>query len=249
MKAIGIVGFKNSGKTTLAIALARALKNKNYRVVVIKHSSKTVHHEQSDTGKLLKEVGKAVLITPESTEIIMSGKWDLTKIVPLLSADFLIIEGFKSLKYFPKILCLKEEKEKELLADGLELFTAGIEVTLKEKKIVNFLINEEKDLKKMVECIEEKGFLLADANCEKCGYKSCYGLAKAIIKGQESIQKCSYTQDYVSLKVNGKGIPLNQFMSKLYQSLIYGMLAPLKDIDSLEQAEIEIKANIFRDIK
>jgi molybdopterin-guanine dinucleotide biosynthesis protein len=38
MKAIGIVGFKKSGKTALPAAMARELSNKLYRLAGIKHS-------------------------------------------------------------------------------------------------------------------------------------------------------------------------------------------------------------------
>jgi len=67
---------------------------------------------------------------------------------------------------------------------------------------------------------------------------------KAIIKGKESVQKCSYEQEYISIKVNGKKVELNQFMAKLYQSMLRGMLAPLKDIGPLDKAAIDIKANL-----
>ncbi|MDD3631554.1 MAG: molybdopterin-guanine dinucleotide biosynthesis protein B [Atribacterota bacterium] len=246
MKAIAIVGFKKSGKTTLAIAIAKALKNKNYKVAVIKHSSKPIPREDSDTEKFLKEVEKVALITPERTEIMFDTGWDLKRVVPLLSADFLVIEGFKSLKYFPKIICLREEGDKESLSDGLELFSAGTDVSLKEKKIIDYLITEKNDLETMVEEIEKKSFLLPEENCGKCGYGDCYGLARAIVKGQETIEKCSVLQDFISIKINGKDVFINHFMSRLYQSLVYGMLVPLKDIDPLDGAKIEIKANLMR---
>ena len=244
MKAIGIVGFKKSGKTTLALKVARALTAKNYRVAVIKHSGKPVPQKLSDTDKFFREVGKVAFITPESTKIMLSEQWDLNQIASLLSADFLIIEGFKSLKYFPKVYCLKDEKEKALLEDGLGLFTASTDPSLKEKGIADYVINEEKDLVEMVAQIEEKGFFLPEVNCAKCGYESCYGLAQAIVKGEESVQKCTYAQEYISIKINGKAVSLNLFMAKLYQSLISGMLAPLKNIDPIDEAVIEIKVDM-----
>ncbi len=244
MKAIGIVGFKNSGKTTLALQIVRALVDKKYRVAVIKHSSTAVHQGISDTDKFLKETEQVVLVTPESTDIMMSSPWDLKRIISLITADFLVIEGFKSLKYFPKIICLNNEEEKSLLDDGLGIFSAGIDVSLKESGTVDFLINEKKDIPEMINQIEKKAFYLPDENCGKCGYDSCYELAKAIVSGKESIESCIHLQDFLSIKINGKEVFLNHFMVKLYQSLIYGMLAPLKNIDPLQQAEIEIKTNI-----
>jgi molybdopterin-guanine dinucleotide biosynthesis protein B len=244
MKAIGIVGFKKSGKTTLVTAIARELSNKHYQVAVIKHSNEPLNHGKTDTGKFMLEVPEVALITPTHTEIIWKGSRDLKQVLPLLSADFLIVEGFKSLKYFPKVLCLRDDSEKDLLADGLELFTCGMDASWKERKVIDYLIGEEKDIKEMAMIIEQKSFLLPDANCGKCGYENCYNLAQAILEGKESIQKCSYNQEHISVKVNGKKVELNQFMEKLYQSILVGMLAPLKDIDSLDGAEIEIKSKL-----
>ena len=244
MKAIGIVGFKKSGKTTLVTAIARELSNKHYRVAIIKHSSEPLNYGKTDTGKFMLEVPEVALITPTHAEIIWKGGWDLKQVIPFFSANFLIVEGFKSLKYFPKVLCLRDDSEKNLLACGLELFTCGRDASLKERKVIDYLIGEEKDIKEMAELIEKKSFLLPDANCGKCGYENCYSLAQAIIKGKELVQKCSYEQEYISIKVNGKKVNLNRFMEKLYQSLLRGMLAPLKDISPLDKAEIEIKANL-----
>ncbi len=244
MKAIAIVGFKNSGKTTLALKVARSLVNRNYRVAVIKHSSTAIPQGNNDSDYFLQEVDKVALITPERTDIMMKGQWDLKRIIPLLTADFLVIEGFKSLKYFPKVLCIKNEEEKKLLDDGLGIFSVGMEFSLKEKGIVDYAINEDEIFPEMIDQIEEKAFLLPDENCGKCGYENCHELAKAIVKGEELIDKCVHLQDFLSIKINGKEVFLNQFMVKLYKNLIYGMLAPLKNIDPLEQAEIEIRTNM-----
>jgi len=241
MKVIGIVGFKKSGKTRLAITIAELLKKRNNRVAVIKHSSKPVDHGDTDTGKLLKVIPQVAIITPEHSEIILEGHLDLKQIIPYFSADILIVEGFKSLKYFPKIICLRKEAEKKELSDGLALFTAGMDVSLKEKKVIDYLIGDAKDVEKMAEQIEKRGFMLPDINCGQCGYQDCYALGQAIVGGTESETQCIYFKNNISIHVNGKRVFLNPFMSKLYQNMIHGMLSPLKDIDSLENAQIEIK--------
>ena len=243
MKAIGIVGYKKSGKTTLAMAIARLLKKKNYSVAIIKHSSKPVEHSNTDTGQFMKEIPQVALITPEHSEIILEGHRDLKQIISYFSADFLIVEGFKGLKYFPKIICLKQEAEKKELDDGLALFTVGIDASLKEKKVIDYLITDEEDREKMVISIEKRGFLLPDINCGKCGYQNCYALAQAVVKGNVSRQICIYDQDNISIHINKKRLYLNPFMSKLYQNMIQGMFSSLKDIGCLEDAQIEIKLN------
>ncbi len=243
MKVIGIVGFKKSGKTTLTMAIAKSLMDRGHRVAVVKHSSEPVDHRNTDTGQFMKEIGWVALITPENSEIILKGKHDLKGIMSYFLGDFLIVEGFKNLKYFPKIVCLKEEDEKKVLDDGLVLFTAGIDASLKEKKVVNYLISEENDLEEMVSQVEKRAFMLPDMNCGKCGYDNCYSLAQAIVKGNEVQQKCVYSQNAISIHINKKKVYLNSFMSQLYQNMIYGMFSPLKNIGSLENAKIEIDMN------
>jgi len=249
MKVIGIVGYKKSGKTSLALSIAGLLRDRGYNAGVIKHSNDSINHGKTDTGQFMKKVSQVALITPKNSEIIFNGVYSLKEIISYFSTDFLIIEGFKGAKYFPKILCLRSEDERKELDDGLFLFTAGIDISLKEKNIVNFLISKRKDLEKMVEQVIEKAFLLPDMNCGKCGYTNCYGLARAIVKGVATQEKCVYLKNFVTIKFNGKNIYLNDFMSKLYQNMIFGMLSPLKDIDSLANAHVEIKlksSNTYR---
>jgi len=218
-------------------------------VAVIKHSSEPVDHGNTDTGQFMKGVDRVALITPENSEIILKGNHNLKEIMSYFLVDFLIVEGFKNLKYFPKIVCLKKEDEKSALDDRLVLFTAGIDASLKEKKLINYLISEENDLKKMVSQVEKRAFMLPDMNCGKCGYGNCHGLAQAIVKGSEVQQKCVYSQDIISIHINKKRVYLNYFMSQLYQNMIYGMFSPLKDIGSLENAKIEIELNSKSELK
>lgn len=250
MKAIGIIGFKKSGKTSLTIALADLLAKKGHRVAVIKHSSEKINHGDTDTGLFLQKTPTVALITPENSEIIFKGNYKLKDIISKLSEDILLIEGFKSKKYFPKILCLRSEKEKKELDNNLILCTASMDVSLKEGNIADYLITDKKDVELMVNQIEEKGFLLPDMNCGDCGYKNCYGLARSIVAGQELWEKCVYNfEDNLSIQINKKKVFLNHFMSKLYQSILHGMFSPLKDIDSLNEALIEIKWNATKTIK
>lgn len=249
MKAIGIVGFKKSGKTTLTISIARLLKKRGHRVAVIKHSSEPVNHGDTDTGRFMKEISQVAIITPENSEIIFGDSRNLREVIPYFSADFLIIEGFKNLKYFPKIICLRKEDKKEELDDGLTLFAAGMDNSLKEKNFIDYLITDKKDLEKIIEQVEKKGFILPDMNCGKCGYQDCYRLAIEIVKETTSQKKCIYFQNVISIYINKKRVYLNPFMSKLYQNMFYGMLSPLKDIDSLENACIEIKLSAIDELK
>ena len=250
MKAIGIIGFKKSGKTTLATLLARSLMKKGHRVAVIKHASQVIDHGDTDSGLFMKEIPEVAVITPENAEILFRDSLRLKDLISYLSADFLLIEGFKEINYFPKIVCLRNEEEREQFNDGLTLFTAGSDASLKDKKVIDYVISNEQDIDKMVIQIEKRAFLLPDMNCGDCGYQDCYGLARAIVKGTESWEKCVYYfEDSLSIYINKKRVYLNSFMSKLYQSILQGMLSPLKDINSLDKAMVEIKWNATGELK
>ncbi|MFW6135150.1 MAG: molybdopterin-guanine dinucleotide biosynthesis protein MobB, partial [Elusimicrobiota bacterium] len=236
-------------KTTLAISIARLLKKRGHSVAVIKNSSTPVNHGNRDTGRFMKEISQVAIITPENSEIIFGDSRNLQEIIQYFSADFLILEGFKNLKYFPKIICLRKEDKIEELDDGLTLFAVGMDNSLKEKSVIDYLITDKKDLEKIVEQVEKNAFILPDMNCGKCGYQDCYRLAMEIVKETASQKRCIYFQNSIFLYINKKRVYLNPFMSKLYQNMFYGMLSPLKDVDSLENACVEIKLSTIGELK
>lgn len=248
MKAIGIIGYKKSGKTTLAVALAKALKIRGYRIAMVKHTNEPLDHGHSDSGQFIENSSQVAVISPKNVSIIL-GDSHLKNAYSFFSADFLIIEGFKKAKNYPKIICLRNKDEETELSDGLELFKAGMNDSLKDKKAVDYLITSNTDIEEMVNQIEKKGFLLPDINCGECGYQNCYGLAKAIVKGVASEKDCIYSKNNISITVNKRKIFLNSFLSQLYKNIIYGMLSSLKDVNSLNQAKIEIELKMEKNSK
>ncbi|MDD4362655.1 MAG: molybdopterin-guanine dinucleotide biosynthesis protein B [Atribacterota bacterium] len=239
--AVGIVGYKKSGKTTLTLLLAKKLQQKGYSVSIIKHSSKSTNNDNTDTGKFADIVPEVVLVTPENINIIIKEKRKLKDIINSMTTDYVLIEGFKKLKFYPKIACLREEDHMNELDDGLLLCSASMDDSLVKNKTADYSILNEEDLEKIVDEVENKSFILPEINCGKCGYKNCYELAKAIIKENETQKKCVFYNSDISISINGKNIPFNPFMSELYKNMIYSMFSPLKEIDILENAHIEIK--------
>lgn len=108
---VSIVGWKNSGKTSVAVGLVAALKKKGWRVMSLKHG----HHHDIDTPgtdswKLRHEGGaeRVVLSGPEGFAVM--GGWgpdiemSLEQITSkyLFEADVVIVEGYKD-SFIPKI--------------------------------------------------------------------------------------------------------------------------------------------------
>ena len=106
-KVIGIVGYHNSGKTTLARALARALIARGYRVAAVKHLSHYADLPGKDTALLAEAAGQVGFISPEGAGIFWKEPLSLEEVISHLEADIVLVEGFKGQQTFPKIVCLR----------------------------------------------------------------------------------------------------------------------------------------------
>ena len=168
MKVIGIVGFKKSGKTSLGLGLVGALSEMGRRVAVVKHVSEDIDLPETDSSKYSIQAEVVAAVSSTRTEIIQKGGKILENVLAHLDADIVLVEGFKKEKTFPKIVCLRDEKEKADLLDGLELFTAGF-----QKGISDYDIANAAHVKEMARLAFEGAFKLPNLDCGHCGYKNC----------------------------------------------------------------------------
>lgn len=238
MRAIGITGFKKSGKTTLILKLSDELIKRGYKVAVIKHITENFDQVNTDTSKYKEVLTQVAAITPDESVIFLKNKKNLEEIMKYFEADIILIEGFKRKKTFPKIVCLREESEKAELFDGLQLCTVGFVPKDVNSNIYDFNILKDEDIKKIANIVVEKSFKLPNLNCGECGYKDCYGLALEIVKGSKILDDCSSLEPSTLVKVNGKIISMNPFISKIVKNTIIGLLSSLK---GFIKGNIEIK--------
>ena len=100
---IGIAGWKNSGKTTLAVKLIGELTRRGYRVASIKHAhhEADIDHENTDTYRhRAAGAAEVALVTGVRWAIIHELREEaepsladiLAKLAP---ADIVVVEGFK----------------------------------------------------------------------------------------------------------------------------------------------------------
>ncbi|HDQ71865.1 MAG TPA: molybdopterin-guanine dinucleotide biosynthesis protein B [Chloroflexi bacterium] len=122
-KVIGIVGYKNSGKTTLTRKLAQALKRRGYTVAVVKH---TAHHALDLPGKDTAVLGavaeQVAIIAAEESALFWPRPLGLEEAIAHLQTDFVLVEGFKRVKTHPKIVCLGKEPGADLGGPAADLF-------------------------------------------------------------------------------------------------------------------------------
>lgn len=223
MKVVGIVGFKKSGKTALGVGLSKILTDMGHRVAVVKHVSEGLDLPDTDSSKYSEHAVSVAAVSSEKMEIIQRGDKELEDILAYLDADIILVEGFKKEKTYPKIVCLREESEKEDLLDGLELFTAGL-----QKGVGDYHIADAAHLEDMARLALEKAFKLPNLDCGHCGYESCYDLAREIVSGTETIATCASLEPSISIKMDGRPMPLNEYMNNLFRNVLHAMLSTLK---------------------
>ncbi|MGG3642438.1 molybdopterin-guanine dinucleotide biosynthesis protein B [Bacillus gobiensis] len=163
-----IIGYKNSGKTTMMEKLAAAADKKGWSVGCLKHHG---HGGEPDAAKndseRFSKAGAAVSGVEGEGRLLLSikkVKWTLEEIQDLyvyLNVDCLFIEGYKQAKY-KKVVILKSEEDVELLQNAEQV----IAVIYRDEKLrgvsfgvpafhaddplaVNYLIN----------CMEEENFV------------------------------------------------------------------------------------------
>lgn len=121
-RLVAVVGKKNSGKTTLVVALVRELVRRGHRVMTIKHGAHPFQMDQQgrDTWRHMHEGGaeRVVMETPGSRILIANtdaeeGPRELANRF-LGDAHFVVVEGFKK-SDLPKIEVFRKAVHQEPL--------------------------------------------------------------------------------------------------------------------------------------
>jgi molybdopterin-guanine dinucleotide biosynthesis protein B len=241
LKVVGVIGYKNSGKTTLAHALARELTGRGHEVAVIKHSSHHLDLSGKDTTALGEAVSQVGFISPQESAVFWKKSLSLENIIPYLEADAVLVEGFEKEKTYPKIVCLRGEPDdadrdqSEDLFDGLAICAVGPADQMGGVAVPLFGRDE---VGMIADLVEEKAFKLPNLDCGGCGRETCYDLAREIVAGSGSVEDCVSLQPATEVKVDGQPMPMNPFISGIVRSTILGMLSPLK---GFKKGKIEIR--------
>ncbi|EAE7686722.1 molybdopterin-guanine dinucleotide biosynthesis protein B [Listeria monocytogenes] len=149
-----IIGFKNSGKTTLLNALIRASRKENYTVSAIKHDAHdfSVDHVGTDSYSFQESGAEAVVIANSRQYAVMEQTGiDLkTAIQKLPESDIVLIEGYKE-GPFPKIILIREQAEIELLKNSKAVHKIATHNPALKKEAI--FIGEEKALNTFAETL------------------------------------------------------------------------------------------------
>jgi len=222
MKAVSIVGPKNSGKTTLGLKLAKHFKNKGLTVAAAKFSHHGLNWQDSDTAQYAQTCDAVAGLGPDETFVHWTDRRFLPDILPLLTADILIVEGGKSLGYLPRILCLNGD-----MTDGTDWLMPDLAIaTYGEKTVENVQALE--SIEELADIVLEKGFFLPGMDCETCGRPDCRTLAMEIVKGTVTTDACLAMHNSIEVDINGAPIGMKPFVEDLISAAIREMLKTLK---------------------
>lgn len=115
---IQIVGYKNSGKTTLIRRLIGVLREHGRRVGTVKHDAHEfeIDREGRDTWQHYEAGAEAVAIaSSDKSALIWRSEAALEELAAAMrGVDVVLAEGFKEAPY-PKIVLLRNETDLELL--------------------------------------------------------------------------------------------------------------------------------------
>ncbi|MBM6618783.1 molybdopterin-guanine dinucleotide biosynthesis protein B [Bacillus sp. RD4P76] len=150
MKVLQVVGFQNSGKTTLVTKLIHKLTEEGIKVGTIKHhghgGKPAIGDQGKDTG-LHRKAGASVVAVEGEGTIHLTADASLTldnmlALYEMLFVDIVLVEGYKNERY-PKVVLLRDKEDLKLIKD-LSNIEAVISVeSLGELKYPYFTRKEE----------------------------------------------------------------------------------------------------------
>ena len=222
MKAVSIIGPKNSGKTTLGLKLAEHFKSQGKTVAAAKFSHHDLGWQDTDTAKYAKTCDAVAGLGPSETFVHWTDQRFLPDILPLLTADVLIVEGGKSLGYLPRILCLRGD-----LTDGTDWLTPELAIASYGEETVKG-VESMNSIEALGNVILEKGFFLPGMDCETCGRPDCKTLATEIVRGATTTKACLAMHNSIQVDINGAPIGMKDFVEDIISASIREMLRTLK---------------------
>jgi molybdopterin-guanine dinucleotide biosynthesis protein B len=242
MRAVALVGFKKSGKTTAVEAVARVLKERGYRVAIAKSMHADFDREGSDTWRFSR-VADAVLVRAGDTDAFLFKAKDINALFSMVNADFLLLEGFKSIKHVPKIVCARAEDEVRELNDGLAVAVSGVIASTGIEEIDGLpVIDATKEPERLADLVEKRAFMLPNIDCGMCGFK-CADMARMIVSGEKTLRDCVVlsSKPKVTVRIDGQVLPMKDWVQELVEKTIKGMLSSMKGYREGKRIEIVIR--------
>lgn len=214
---IAVVGSRRSGKTTAVEAIVKGLTEKGYRVTAIKHISEpdfTIDTVGKDTWRYA-QAGANIIMSVAAKELTIIKKVDTTKtnlndIIKNLqdNTDIIIFEGFRNVAAqdpaVPKIVTAKTTSEASEAAKFFKPILAFAGPILLTETIGSKIphVDTIREPKRLVDIVDKR-------------------IAPIIKKRREM-------KEIVEIQIDGRSIPLNQFVQKMMRNVLFSMISTLK---------------------
>ena len=209
---ISFVGSHNCGKTTILEKVIRGLKQKGYKVAVIKHHKGDfeLDIQGKDTWRLAEAGSDVVAISsPQKTAVIKKPEQELTldRITEMVcdGMDIVISEGYK-FDDKPKIEVFRSEVSDRILSD-------------------------EKDL---VALVTDRRF---DIDVPQFSFDDADGIVKLIIEKYLA----NTSSAGVSLIVNGVPLDMKPFIQDMFINSVSGLVAALHGTENAKEIKITVR--------
>jgi molybdopterin-guanine dinucleotide biosynthesis protein B len=164
-KLIAVVGAKHTGKTATIERLITELTSRGYRVGTIKEMVRipTLDTPNKETDRYRKAGAEFVVAVPRNeTVLFIPKRLSIQEILPHLKGlDYVLLEGFESEKWLPKIATAQTAEEAESYLDGSVVALSGL-ITESDAEREKFsdaaipLLNNTQEVKALAEIVEAK---------------------------------------------------------------------------------------------
>jgi len=227
---LGIYGYQDSGKTTLAEKLVKDLVRKGYKVSSIKHTSSSgIEDREGKDSWRHSEAGSdpVVLAGKDGVTIWTRGLGRVEDVVEMVLSEFhpdiVIVEGLKGGPH-PKVALGDIEPRKGTVMTNPSL-----------GELSTYVVREIKTERVLTS--------LPGLDCGKCG-SDCETMAREIVDGKRGIKECSELASLdVSIKVGGESLPVGMFVAEIVDSTVRGMVGSLKGYEPGEDIEIRLRGS------
>lgn len=87
---------------------------------------------------------------------------------------------------------------------------------------------------------------LPGLNCGKCGFETCAEMAEKISDKTAKLEECVVlaAEREVSVKINGREVPIGDFVQEIIRNTTLGMISSLKKANTKAGDVVEIKIRV-----